>query len=303
MKTRLLISLLFGISICLSQVVVAKTNCAKMLAAGESEQNRRLKERFGIDPGEVEVTPTLEIPVILRGSGHETHVDHFVEVAAKKVIFGASMDLAPKLIPELAVQDPQKANAIADIQMSDYVVHVVRVRGHPFRMTYDTWVYAGGKLEAPTDYILGRWQDKNMTAYEGYRDFQKNPNDDFGIISIYQPFVGSNSKRFTKEENLKMVEAAVLELQKNFGPLAAQNGQRIEIELVESFKWPNSIHVVSPGYHLKVPHLSRELGNIHFANNSNFAPELESAMARGALEALKIIKQRMPQSNSMAGSW
>jgi hypothetical protein len=47
---------------------------------------------------------------------------------------------------------------------------------------------------------------------------------------------------------------------------------------------------VRPGYLKKVPVLARPLGRIRFANNTVYAPELETTMARGAREALAIIK-------------
>ena len=65
----------------------------------------------------------------------------------------------------------------------------------------------------------------------------------------------------------------------------AKDGQKIEIELIESYRWPDSIHIVSPGYLKKTPILARPIGNIPFANNAVAASELETSMARGAREA------------------
>lgn len=178
--------------------------------------------------------------------------------------------------------------------MTDYAVHVVRVKGHPFRATYDTWSYSEGDLSKPTDFILGRWQDPAINAYKGVREFEADPVDDFGVISVYQPLGISNVKNFSKQQNLKLVEEAVLDMQEKLGPLVAKDGQKIEVELVESYRWPDSVHIVSPGYARKIPVLARPTGNIHYANNTVGSPELESAMARAADEAEKIIQEFKP---------
>lgn len=217
--------------------------------------------------------------------------DGLHEIASDKVIFSAPLSVAPKLIKELKDADPEKYKAISEIKMTDYAVHVVRVKGHPYRATYDTWVHNDENLAMPTDYILGRWQDSEIEAYEGMRTFRKNPSDDYGVITVYHPLGDSNSKNFSRAQNLNLVETAVENMVQRLSPLVNKDGQKIEIELVESWRWPDSIHIVEPGYLEKVPVLARPLGNIHFANNTVQAPELETSMARGAREALKIIAE------------
>jgi protoporphyrinogen oxidase len=215
----------------------------------------------------------------------------YKQVSSDKVIFAAPLTLAPKIVKDLEARDPEKSKEISNIQMTDYAVHIVRVKGHPYRATYDTWVSNDGDLSKPTDYILGRWQDPAIHAYEGFRDFKQDPKDDFGVITIYQPLGKSDVKNFTTENNLKMVEGAVRDMKSKLKNMVASAGQKIEVELVESFRWPFSIHVVAPGYLKKIPVLARPVGNIHFANNTVAAPELETAMARGAQEALDILNE------------
>jgi protoporphyrinogen oxidase len=225
----------------------------------------------------------------------------YKQVSSDKVIFAAPVTLAPKIIKDLSAQDPEKANVISEIGMTDYAVHIVRLKGHPYRATYDTWVANSGDLSKPTDYILGRWQDPEIRAYEGLRDFKKEPKDDFGVITIYQPLGKSDGKHFSVDNNLKMVEGAVRDMKLKLKDMVASAGQKIEVELVESFRWPFSIHVVSPGYLKKIPVLARPVGNIHFANNTIAAPELETAIARGAQEALNIINQNQNSDKKAAG--
>jgi protoporphyrinogen oxidase len=212
------------------------------------------------------------------------------EVESQKTIFAAPVSSAPKLIKGLAESDPLKVKTISEVNMADYAVHVVRLKGHPYRATYDTWIANSGDLSKPTDVILGRWQDPKIQAYLGMRNFERNPTDDFGVITIYQPLEGyAKAENFSEENTLARVEVGVTEMINKLQPFARQSGQEIEVELVETYRWPYSINVVSPGYLQKIPILARPNGNIHFANNTVAAPELETAMARGAAEALDII--------------
>ncbi len=225
----------------------------------------------------------------------------FREVVSDKVIFAAPVTLAPKLIKNFAEQDPEKFQAVSEIEMTDYAVHVVRLKGHPYRATYDTWVFNDENPSLPTDYILGRWQDPKINAYEGMRNFGKDPADDYGVITIYHPLGPSNKNNFSRANNLKLIETAVKNMQTRLSPLIQKSGQKLAIELVESYRWPDSIHVVAPGYLEKIPLLERPMGNIHFANNTIQAPELETAMARAAREALKIIEGAQKPVKKVAG--
>lgn len=212
------------------------------------------------------------------------------EAWGKKTIFAAAMALAPKLIKDLEKNDPEKVTTISSVEMTDYAVHVARLKGHPYRATYDTWVHGNGDRSKPTDFINGRWQDPSIDAYEGIRNFEKNPQDDYGIISVYQPLGKSNWENFSPSTYLKKIEDSVEFMLQKLKGLAKENGQKIEVELVESYRWPESIHIVSPGYLKKIPVLARRVGNIHFANNTIAAPELETAMARAAREAMTVIE-------------
>src|SRR5207249_129760 len=99
-------------------------------------------------------------------------------VHADSVIFAAPMSVAGQVIANLDNLDPEKSAAIRNTEMTDYAVHIVRVKGHPYRTTYDTWVHSSGDLSKPTDYILGRWQDPQIHYYSGMRNFEKDPSDD-----------------------------------------------------------------------------------------------------------------------------
>ncbi len=207
------------------------------------------------------------------------------EASAKNVIFAAPVTMAPKVIKNLAVDDPQKVAAISDIQMTDYAVHVVHLKGHNYRASYDTWMFSGGKLTQATDYILGRWQDPSIHGFDGFRNFKKDPKDDYGIMTIYQPM--GVTKPMSQSDYLKIIDDAVEQMKQKFKGIAHGD---LKPELVESYFWPQSIHMVKPGYLDKIPFLERTVGHIHFANNTVQAPELESSMERGAREALKILE-------------
>jgi protoporphyrinogen oxidase len=212
------------------------------------------------------------------------------QVSSSKIIYAAPITLAPRLVKNLEKQDKEKFDQIIQIQNSDYAVHVVRVKGHPYRVTYDTWVYSYGDHSQPTDYILGRWQDPNIDAYEGLRNFKKDPKDDYGIISIYQPLGITKPENYKSDTYLLKVESAVQHMLEKLGPLTAEQKQKIEVELVETYRWPHSIHIVKPGFLQLVPIFARPTQDIHYASNTVNAPELESSMARAAKEAISVIK-------------
>lgn len=209
------------------------------------------------------------------------------EVHSHHAIFAASVKSATKLIKDLEKTDPEKVDAINTIEMTDYAVHVVRMRNHAYRATYDTWSFGERDPSKPTDFILGRWQDTN--GFAGMRDFTVHPKDDRGVITIYHPLGRSDANNFSTTQTLERVDAAVTDMVEKL----AKQGTGIklsDVELVETYRWPDSIHIVRPGYLRLVPVLARPTGQIRYANNSVSAPELESAMARGAREALMIIE-------------
>ena len=221
------------------------------------------------------------------------------EIFSSDMIYAAPVTLAPKLIKDLEQLDPEKVKAIKEVKNTDYAVYVVRVKGHPFRATYDTWVYSGGDLTKATDYILGRWQDPNIRAYEGMRNFERDPDDDYGVISIYKPLGDSDQAHFDVQNNLRDIEMAVEDMKRHLGPLAALHGQKIEVELVEAYRWPDSIHKVGRGSLRRFPLLERSVGRIHFANNTIGAPELEPAMAHAAKVARAVAALRTKKSENL----
>ena len=236
-------------------------------------------------------TPVAEIETTAQGTRTvflQNGAAH--EVKSRKMIYSAPISLATGLIKGFEKGDPERAKLLKEMEMTDYAVHVARVKGHPFRATYDTWSHANGDLTKPSDFILGRWQDSRIKAYKGMRNFEKDPKDDYGVISIYQPLGKSDVKHFSKAQYLVLVENAVRDMLEKMGPLAAKEKQKIEVELVESYRWPDSIHIVAPGALQRLPILEKPYGNIRFATNTVGAPELESAMGRAANEAMALIE-------------
>ena len=131
------------------------------------------------------------------------------------------------------------------------------------------------------------------------RHFQRDPEDDYGILTVYHPLGSSaRSQGFSEGKALEYVEHAVRRLKEMMGPLLEKNwGTSIDVELVETNRWPYSIHVVRPGYLNEAQILARPLGNIHFANNNLGGPELEEALERGfdaATEINQILDEHAP---------
>ena len=212
------------------------------------------------------------------------------EVLSKKVIFSIGMKLAPQLIQNLNQLDPEKTKIAQELKMTDYTVQIARLKGHPYRAAYDTWPDLKGDHTKPSDYINSRWQDSKIQAYHGLREFEKNPSDDYGAIGIYHPQGTSNWLHSALPNRLGLVDKDLHEMRNELGGfVAAAPEQKLEVELVETFFYPESIHIVGPHSLQKIPILARPTGNIHYANNTVAAPELESAMARGAQEALDVV--------------
>src|SRR4029077_16794165 len=86
------------------------------------------------------------------------------QVRAKKVVLSAPLKLAPKLIKNFATLAPDRTEFIRKTKIPVYAVHVVRVKGHPFRETYDLWIRDEkySDKDDPTDIILGRWMDPKI---------------------------------------------------------------------------------------------------------------------------------------------
>lgn len=244
------------------------------------------------------LTPAVRVENTAQGTStifmeHDT----FYSVNSSHVIFAAPLSVAPKIIPNLEKYDPEKVKIISKMKWSDYAVHVARLKDHPYRATYDTWPIDHVDMDKPSDYILGRWQDPLINGYEGMRNFEKNPVDDYGIISIYHPLGPSNPKNFKIDNLLQLAENDVRTMHLDLDSLVEADGQKIDVELVETAIWPQSIHIVEKKQLNNVPLLARPVGRIRFANNNVDVPELESAMARGAEEANKILAEPPAKDN------
>lgn len=227
-----------------------------------------------------------------RGGAIVTYVKNgeVFEARGRKVIFAAPLFIAPKIIKDFEKLDAKKASVIASIKMTDYVVHEVRLKGHPYRGAYDLWVRSQNYTEQdPTDIISGRWMDSDIRGFQGMRNFEKDPADDLGNLKIYHPLGPSKPDNFTLEKSLYWVELAIEHLRRTLGSYVQSAGQELNIELVNSYRWPYSIHVVDVGFLKKERYLLRPLRHIEFANNNIITPELETAMELGYDAAQRVL--------------
>ena len=252
--------------------------------------NRDLEIRLGSSVAEVD------------NSGEKARVTYVKNGQAftargKEVIFAAPLPLAPKLIKNFEKQDPAKAKAISQIKMIDYTVHVVHVKGHPFRQTYDLWVHnQDSTSKDPTDIINGRWMDSKIRGYIGMRNFEKDPEDDYGVFTLFHPDDEESAQgNYSKENSLKQTEQAVQWLHKVLDPIVAKNGQKIEVMMVESYRHVYGLPRMSLEHNRNKSVLSRGLKNIEFSNNTISVPELETAMELGYKAAMRILEREQSQ--------
>ena len=208
-------------------------------------------------------------------------------------VFAAQSKVAPKLIQGLSEQAPEKAKAMSGLDYSHYSVHAVKVKGHPYRATYDTWTRHHDYTDDDfTDVILGRWMDPRIHGYEGMRDFKKDPSDNDGILSIYHPLgqkhLGSG---YTKEQSIAFARRATDRMLEIYSPLARELGnQTIQVESVQTSRWPFSVHVAEPGHFKKKAKLLRErFGRVFFAHSNIGTPAFEEALFRGHCAANNIL--------------
>jgi len=224
-----------------------------------------------------------------------------VEARARFAVFAAQSTLGPKLIEGLAEQDPEKAKIMSEIRYLHYSVHAISVKGHPYRAAYDTWTRAADYTDDDfTDLILGRWMDPEIKGYEGMRDFKKHPKDDVGILTIYHPLGQKwNGKGYTEEQAKDLARAATNRMLQLYSPLLKETwGTEIEVESVETSRWPFSVHVAEPGYFkTKAKILRRPFGRIFFAHNNLGVPSFEEALFRGHCAANNIQKRLHPSFN------
>jgi hypothetical protein len=198
---------------------------------------------------------------------------------ARQAIVSAPLKVAAKIVTQMP--EEQKAK-IKGIEYADYLVHDVFVpSGSIWKKGYDTWVSrfaARGpeKTYSFTDFIDGRWVET---------DGHRRPHDGPGIISIYMPIAPPGLGGYLDEKTTAdLAMKAVLEL-RDFIP-----GLSDETELViESNRWPSSIHVTRPGYLTEVAAaVGQRVGNIHFANNNLGMPAFETSLVGGKRAGDKV---------------
>jgi len=216
--------------------------------------------------------------------------------ASKYVFFAASIKLAPKIIDNFNSWAPERAQMIEKIQMTHYLVHTVRLKGHPYRASYDLWLRDDkyteeGPFPDLTD-ITWPWVHPKINAYRGMRDFKKDPKDDRGFAVIYQPlgtyYVG---KPITKELLVSQAEHVMNRTKEMLEPYLKKTwGTQLDVELIETQPWLQSIHIMTPGYLNDVQTLRKPLGRIVFANNTLTVPELESSMGLSWKVAEELVK-------------
>lgn len=232
-------------------------------------------------------------------------------VKAKYVVYSIPLKYALNIIENFREQAPEQARLIEEIKYSDYLVHVLRMNGHPYRETYDTWLYPDGYTDdLPTDVIIGRWTDKKMLGYEKYRDFKSNPPDQCGVLTVYQGM----TQKWSEEQGIndeKKVEAAargsadyVLKLLGKLDPKKVAVRGPFELKKIETSLWPASVHIASPGYYTHVvPILRRPFGRVMFGNNNLGTPAFEEALFRGHCAANNIIARLNVDAKFAGESW
>ncbi len=207
---------------------------------------------------------------------------------APYVIFAAQLKVAPYLIE--GFENAPQAKLIPDIRYTHYSVHVLMTKGHPYRQTYDTWVRSEDYTEKDfTDVINGRWMSPDIKGYK------IKPKDEQGILTIYHPITQAswNIKSFTDKEAIQIAKYALERLPVLFEPLVkAKLSDKLEIEQVETNRWPISNHVVAPGYFSKmVPILKKPFQRIHFAHSNLGTPAFEEALYRGHCAANQVLRR------------
>ncbi|MGZ3672581.1 MAG: FAD-dependent oxidoreductase [Bdellovibrionota bacterium] len=213
-------------------------------------------------------------------------------VHSKYLVFAAQLKFAPRIIDGFAAGAPEQAALMSSMAYSDYSVHAVEVKGHPYRLTYDTWTRATDANDHDfTDFILGRWMDPSLNGYDGFRDFKSDPPGN-SIITIYHPlplgFTGSGYD----DHQAKLVAAhAVSRLLQIYSPFLAQNYKtKFEILGVQTSRWPFSVHVAVPGHFIKKVKIMRKpFGRVFFGNNNLGTPAFEEALFRGHCAANNVL--------------
>jgi hypothetical protein len=199
---------------------------------------------------------------------------------ARQAIVSAPLKVAAKIVTGMPAEQKEK---IKSIEYADYIVHDIFIpSGSIWKEGYDTWVsrFAGKgpvKILSFTDFIDGRWVET-----DGHRKTHDGP----GILSVYMPIAPPGLGGYLDETTTAdLAVKAVLEL-REFVP-----GLADETELViESNRWPSSIHVTRPGYLTELAAaVGRRVGNIHFANNNLGMPAFETSLVGGKRTGDKVL--------------
>jgi len=192
-----------------------------------------------------------------------------LRIRARSVILAVPLRVVSHIFPGLP-EDRKKL--ISEIRYADYVVHQVFTSRDLYTKCYDTWFTD----KSFTDVIVARWIET--------KGFKQPPKAGPGILSIYQPLAPGKESRPLNEATVKALAVrAVHELEELVPDLKKEAALK-----VESYRWPCSIHVVSPGYFTRVaPKLVQPVGRISFAGNNLGTPSFEEAMYRGREAAMQ----------------
>ena len=221
-------------------------------------------------------TAGMSTTYVRGGALHRVH--------SKYVIYAAQLGFAPRIIAGLAEEDPKRVAAIAGLEYTHFSVHGVLVKGHPYRAAYDTWFRAKDYTDKDfTDVVAGRWMDPASAKAD--RD----------ILTIYQPLPPSFSTlAYTEDEAKQLAERSVARLSELLSPVL-KSGERLEVEQIETTRWPFSMHIAKPGHFTHVvPILRRPFGKVYFAHNNLGTPAVEEALFRGHCAANNVLKALSP---------
>lgn len=198
---------------------------------------------------------------------------NWVRVRASSAIYAAPLKLAPEIIEDLPVAVAQQ---IRGMKAANYLVHTVRVRGHPYGESFDLWLGAADHArQHPTDVIVGRWQEPG--APDSFS------NDDRSVLTLYQPLGADPANNgMSDAQALSRAEEAVRWL-------SATMRVPLDVELIETSRWPYSIHIAEPGYTKRYARLREPVGRIQMSGAGLLIPEFETALMTGKRAAQRIL--------------
>ncbi len=261
----------------------------------------RMMDDESVKPENKLVRVKIKSKVVHIENKPEFAVTHYINdgkthsVKSKYVVFTGQLKFLNKILPDLKKKDKERFKQLEKLEYSHYAVHNLILKGHPYRATYDTWVRMPNTGPNDfTDFILGRWMDKNINAYEGMRDFSKNPKDEYGIITIYHHLNPKlMGKGFSKELASNLAETASNDLKKILNPILAEKWKtQLDVIGIETTRWPYSIHIPKPGHLTKAAKiLKRPFGRVFMANNNLGTPAFEEALFRGHCAANNVISR------------